>query len=182
MVPFDQIIFFGVNEVTRPTSRFRNRSVHDQSTEQPESQQRATMSDQKDQTVTQTSAVALASDARLSKSTKKNLRRKRQRQMRATISRVDDQANHTAVGNTDTTLEAEPESKGQIEYRDGDLLQSDTQYICHQCNCMTTRPKGLARSLFRAFPFADVYSKRLQTGQEDSPGTISVHHGKSVGG
>jgi len=43
---------------------------------------------------------------------------------------------------------------------DGDLLESDTKYICHQCNCVTRRAAGLAAKMFKQYPWADIYSRR----------------------
>jgi len=39
----------------------------------------------------------------------------------------------------------------------GDLLQSKEQYICHQCNTTTKGARGLAKVLFRKYPYANVY-------------------------
>ena len=44
-------------------------------------------------------------------------------------------------------------------YVTGDLLDfSIDNYIVHQCNCVTTTPKGLSQSIFAKFPDADIYS------------------------
>jgi O-acetyl-ADP-ribose deacetylase (regulator of RNase III) len=53
----------------------------------------------------------------------------------------------------------------------GDLLKADTEYIAHQCNCITTYGKGLSASLFKRFPWADTYSNRRTP---SVPGTIDV--------
>lgn len=53
----------------------------------------------------------------------------------------------------------------------GDLLEMDTQYIAHQCNCVTTQGKGLSASLFKRFPWADTYTGRSQP---STPGSIQV--------
>jgi len=53
----------------------------------------------------------------------------------------------------------------------GDLLECDAQYICHQCNCVTNKPKGLSQALFKKFPWADVYYNRKI---RDNPGTIII--------
>ena len=53
----------------------------------------------------------------------------------------------------------------------GDLLDSDAQYIAHQCNCVTTHGAGLSKVLFARFSWADVYSNRRAPSQ---PGTIEV--------
>lgn len=51
----------------------------------------------------------------------------------------------------------------------GNVLDSTTQIIAHQCNCVTDRGKGLSHSLFSRFPQADIYSTR--TGK-DRPGFV----------
>jgi O-acetyl-ADP-ribose deacetylase (regulator of RNase III) len=53
----------------------------------------------------------------------------------------------------------------------GDLLETDAQYIAHQCNCVTTYGKGLSAALFRRFPWADTYTGRVKPSE---PGTIQV--------
>jgi len=59
----------------------------------------------------------------------------------------------------------------------GDLLESKETYLCHQCNCITTRSKFLAEIIFTAFPYADIYSKREKPSQL---GTIIIEgDGKS---
>lgn len=53
----------------------------------------------------------------------------------------------------------------------GNLLTHDAQYIVHQCNCVTNRSAHLAKSVFSAFPYADIYSNRTEP---DSLGTIKI--------
>jgi O-acetyl-ADP-ribose deacetylase (regulator of RNase III) len=58
----------------------------------------------------------------------------------------------------------------------GSLLESDCQYIAHQCNCYSTRSAGLATAVFKAFPWADVYSDRPHRGNDIALfGSITVH-------
>jgi O-acetyl-ADP-ribose deacetylase (regulator of RNase III) len=52
----------------------------------------------------------------------------------------------------------------------GNLLDSNEQYIVHQCNCITTHSKGLSTQIFRAYPEADTYSRN----DTRKPGTIHV--------
>lgn len=59
----------------------------------------------------------------------------------------------------------------QYNLIDGDLLYSDAQYICHQCNCVSNTSSGLAAAIFKKFPWADIYTDRVE---RDIPGTISV--------
>lgn len=56
-------------------------------------------------------------------------------------------------------------------FYDSDLLDSDAQIIAHQCNCISKTAKGLSKSVFDKFPYADIYSKRKEP---STPGTISV--------
>ena len=53
----------------------------------------------------------------------------------------------------------------------GDLLESDAQYICHQCNCITTRSAGTAFDIFNKFPYANIYKNRKEW---DTVGTIKI--------
>ncbi len=46
------------------------------------------------------------------------------------------------------------------------LIEADTKYILHQCNCVTINAAGIAKLIFEAFPWANTYSKR--------PGNISL--------
>lgn len=48
-------------------------------------------------------------------------------------------------------------------------------YICHQCNCVTTKSSGIAKNLFDRFPYADIYQRRLYDHHHrDIPGTVIV--------
>lgn len=59
----------------------------------------------------------------------------------------------------------------------GDLLEATETYLCHQCNCVTNRSKHLATSVFKKFPYADVYTSRKEP---DTPGTVILRgDGKS---
>jgi O-acetyl-ADP-ribose deacetylase (regulator of RNase III) len=51
----------------------------------------------------------------------------------------------------------------------GNLLNSKTTYIAHQCNCVSTLSSGLAQSIFCKYPYANTYTTKR------TPGTISVH-------
>jgi hypothetical protein len=42
----------------------------------------------------------------------------------------------------------------------GNLLESHAKYICHQCNCVSQKSAHLAKSVFSAFPYANVYKER----------------------
>ena len=59
----------------------------------------------------------------------------------------------------------------------GDLLESNVQYICHQCNCVSTGSAHLAYDIFKKFPYSNVYEHRSYphtplTGEE--PGDIII--------
>ena len=56
-----------------------------------------------------------------------------------------------------------------IKTKHGDLLDSTETYLCHQCNCYSTRSAHLARSVFKRFPYADIYTERKSP---DQPGTV----------
>jgi hypothetical protein len=51
----------------------------------------------------------------------------------------------------------------------GDLLKANCleyPYIIHQVNCTSIRAAGLAKAIFEAFPWADVYSDRSRRGDD----------------
>ena len=57
----------------------------------------------------------------------------------------------------------------------GNLIKSEEQYICHQCNCITIGAKYLAKSIFTKYPYADTYRLRKNPKRAKSiPGTIDV--------
>ena len=62
-----------------------------------------------------------------------------------------------------------------LRYIVGSLLDAPrTHYIAHQCNCVTTRAAGLAALIFKAYPEANVYTRRKSP---STPGTASLHGG-----
>jgi len=58
-----------------------------------------------------------------------------------------------------------------IEIINGDLLESKEKYICHQANCISNSAAGLAKFLFKKYPYSDVYSNRSVP---DQVGTINI--------
>jgi O-acetyl-ADP-ribose deacetylase (regulator of RNase III) len=54
----------------------------------------------------------------------------------------------------------------------GDLLESNEQFICHQCNCVSRTAGGLAYHLFNKFHYANVYLNRQK--QIYIPGEIII--------
>ncbi len=53
----------------------------------------------------------------------------------------------------------------------GNLLKTDIQYVAHQCNCISQKSAHLSKDVFKTFPYADVYSNRVE---HDILGTIKV--------
>lgn len=53
------------------------------------------------------------------------------------------------------------------------LLEANTKYIAHQCNCKSNYSAGLAKSIFTKFPYSDTYKDRIYTGY-NFPGRIDV--------
>lgn len=61
-----------------------------------------------------------------------------------------------------------------IEIIKGDLLDATTDFICHQCNCVTKKGKGLSKAIFDKYPESNIYAPRLVNNYKDEPGTIKV--------
>jgi len=62
---------------------------------------------------------------------------------------------------------------------EGDLTKFDAKYLVHQCNCVTNRAAHLAKTMFTAFPWADIYSEREKIDyrnlpEEQKPGNIII--------
>lgn len=66
----------------------------------------------------------------------------------------------------------------RLIYVNGDLLKSDADYIAHQCNCVTSHGRGLSESLFRKFPYADIY--KIREGRKSAAGTVDIR-GEDLG-
>jgi|APSaa5957512535_1039671.scaffolds.fasta_scaffold55220_3 hypothetical protein len=65
------------------------------------------------------------------------------------------------------------------------LLNAKENYIAHQCNCITTKSKGLAKSISDKFNHGDYYGQRTPltpntaiVADRDKPGTIKILYGK----
>lgn len=54
---------------------------------------------------------------------------------------------------------------------DGNLLEADERYVCHQCNCVTRAARHLAETVFNRFPYANVYKDR-QPRSDPLPGAM----------
>lgn len=52
----------------------------------------------------------------------------------------------------------------------GDLLESKTKYIAHQCNCKTRKFLGIAKSIFEKYPYSNSYID----GTKRIPGEIEI--------
>ncbi len=61
---------------------------------------------------------------------------------------------------------------------EGDLFEAEEQYICHQCNCVTSRAAHLAAAVFAKYPDADIYSPRklceTLPKEDEQPGMIAI--------
>lgn len=54
------------------------------------------------------------------------------------------------------------------------LLEADTKYIAHQCNCVTSHSAGIAKAIFDKYPWANTYKNRKNI-------RVSTLHDKIVG-
>ena len=65
-----------------------------------------------------------------------------------------------------------PKERDAMEIVNGNIIEFNrAQYIAHQCNCVTDRSAGVAASIFKAFPWSDIYSQRTE---HSKPGTIEI--------
>lgn len=59
-----------------------------------------------------------------------------------------------------------------ISYIEKSITDLDESiYICHQCNCESTYPYGLAKTIFDKYPNTNVYSNKKYS---RLPGTITI--------
>lgn len=61
-----------------------------------------------------------------------------------------------------------------IVFKEGDILYAEEDYICHQCNCVTVKSKGLSSQIFTNFPETDTY--KYHSYLKSTPGTIKIFH------
>ncbi len=54
----------------------------------------------------------------------------------------------------------------------GNILYAKDKYIVHQTNCCTINAKGLAKDLFKKYPWANIYKNREN--KHSTPGTIEI--------
>lgn len=72
-----------------------------------------------------------------------------------------------------------------INKKKGNLLNATEKFIVQQCNCVTTTPHGLSKTIADRFPWADVYRMRpikSKTSKNtahtpETPGTIAIFNG-----
>lgn len=57
---------------------------------------------------------------------------------------------------------------------EGDILECDAQYIAHQANCVSRLSNHLAKSIFKKFPYADIYSERAKGNYVHIPGELYI--------
>jgi len=55
-----------------------------------------------------------------------------------------------------------------LQVINGDLFDSPEQYICHQCNSVTTTGANFSKAMFARHPYADIYKERVY-GQDPAP-------------
>jgi len=66
-----------------------------------------------------------------------------------------------------------------VKFIEGDLLESEAQFIAHQCNCVSSSAAHLSRAVFERFPYSDIYSPRASVDKENRP-IIGEEPGKIV--
>jgi O-acetyl-ADP-ribose deacetylase (regulator of RNase III) len=64
-------------------------------------------------------------------------------------------------------------SSKYIKIINGDLLNATEDYIVHQCNCVSTDAKTLAKLIFDKYPYANSYKNRTVS-TRSIPGTIEI--------
>ncbi|KAH0794298.1 SNF2 subfamily protein [Histomonas meleagridis] len=58
-----------------------------------------------------------------------------------------------------------------VKIVDGDICNAKEKYIVHQCNCVSKGARGVAQTIFKKFPYSNVYAQRTK---HDVPGTIKI--------
>ena len=63
-----------------------------------------------------------------------------------------------------------------IKIIEEDILNSGALIIAHQCNCCSVDAKGLAKSIFDKYPYANNYKNRIKNDKTtySEPGTIEI--------
>lgn len=58
-----------------------------------------------------------------------------------------------------------------LNIKTGSILEATEKYIAHQCNCITQKSAGTAKSIFDKFPYSNTYAAR---DIPDIMGTIKI--------
>ena len=62
-----------------------------------------------------------------------------------------------------------------VKIVNGNLLDATEEYIAHQCNCVTTQSKHIAKQIFDKFPYANTYKRRTRDKvTHNTPATIEI--------
>lgn len=65
-----------------------------------------------------------------------------------------------------------------IDLIEADILNFDVQYIAHQTNCVSDYALGLAKLIFKKYPYADDYRNRPYENYMYELGSINIHIGE----
>ncbi len=69
---------------------------------------------------------------------------------------------------------------------EGDILDSNAQYIAHQCNCTSSGASGVAKAIFDKYPYANIYAERNSMSKNapfwHKPGEIYIRGGLPTDG
>lgn len=98
------------------------------------------------------------------------------------LSKVTEQQDTLAHGvATASPREKKPLHPTNLEIKSGNIVNAEETIVGHQANCVRDKPaKGAAQAIFNAYPDADVYMQRKESGRPiDRPGSISLHHDAS---
>nr|BDT62592.1 MAG: wsv206-like protein [Metapenaeus ensis majanivirus] len=81
------------------------------------------------------------------------------------------------------------ENKDVIKTINGDItkIDGDNHVLVQQLNCIAIKPHGLSQGMASAYPYGDVYSKRIPIGNRNCatlatrgvPGTVTLHFAKN---
>ena len=67
-----------------------------------------------------------------------------------------------------------------LTHINGNILELEFDFICHQINQVSSKAKGLAASIFQQYPYSDRYTKRKILGQTTAvPGLYYEYPGEN---
>jgi O-acetyl-ADP-ribose deacetylase (regulator of RNase III) len=69
--------------------------------------------------------------------------------------------------------------KSRVKIIQGDIFEAKSDYIAHQCNCITSHAAGFALEVFKRFPESNDYKSR-NIGRRNQPGTITIRGGSEA--